>query len=123
MDTAQIQTIARQLFEMQGSKAIAVAAQKALTLERHRDTDQAQTWRHNRGRARLLPSASSLANAWIQIVPAGGRVPLCCVASIKVDDTFRQGAGHRGTSRFAWSAHKHESGLNAAREQKRTNLP
>ena len=45
MNTAQIHTIARQLFEAQGPNAIAVAAQKALTLERHRDADQAQTWR------------------------------------------------------------------------------
>jgi hypothetical protein len=45
MNTAQIQFVARQLFEAQGSKAIAVAAQKAKTLERHQDADQAQTWR------------------------------------------------------------------------------
>jgi hypothetical protein len=45
MNTAQVQTIARQLFEEQGAKAIAFAAQKALSLERHHDSDQSQTWR------------------------------------------------------------------------------
>jgi hypothetical protein len=45
MDATQIQIYARQLFEAQGSKAIAAAAQRALMLEHHNDIEQAQAWR------------------------------------------------------------------------------
>jgi hypothetical protein len=54
MNTAQVQAIACQLFEAQGSKAIAVAAQKALTLERHHVSDQAQIWRRIEAALMLL---------------------------------------------------------------------
>ena len=45
MDATQIQTFARQLYEAEGSKAIATAAQKALAFERGMDKEQAQAWR------------------------------------------------------------------------------
>jgi hypothetical protein len=45
MDAAQIQSYARQLFEVQGAKAIAEAAHKAQTFERNNDREQAATWR------------------------------------------------------------------------------
>jgi hypothetical protein len=45
MDATQIQRYARQLYEVQGAKAIADAAHKALAFEMNNDTEQAQTWR------------------------------------------------------------------------------
>ena len=45
MDATQIQRYARQLYEMQGAKAIPEAAHKALAFEKNNDTEQAQTWR------------------------------------------------------------------------------
>jgi hypothetical protein len=45
MDATSIQNYARQLFDAQGAKAIAEAAQKAAMFERHQDGEQAQTWR------------------------------------------------------------------------------
>jgi len=45
MDAAEIQRYARQLYEVQGAKAIAEAAQKARTFERNANDEQAQTWR------------------------------------------------------------------------------
>ena len=45
MDATSIQTYARQLYEAQGANAIAEAARKASTFERHGDTEQARTWR------------------------------------------------------------------------------
>jgi hypothetical protein len=45
MDATQIQRYARQLYEVQGAKAIADAAHKALAFEKNNDTEQAQTWR------------------------------------------------------------------------------
>jgi hypothetical protein len=45
VEAQQIQIYARQLYEAQGVKAIAAAAQKALMFERHNDTEQAQAWR------------------------------------------------------------------------------
>jgi hypothetical protein len=41
----QIQAYARQLFEAQGPKAIAAAAQRARRLEQQKDLEQAETWR------------------------------------------------------------------------------
>jgi hypothetical protein len=45
MDATQIQRYARQLYEVQGAKAIAEAAHKAQTFEKNNDTEQAETWR------------------------------------------------------------------------------
>jgi len=45
MDTMEIQRYARQLYEAQGAKAIAEAAQKALKFEHNKDWKQAETWR------------------------------------------------------------------------------
>ncbi|MCL4798786.1 MAG: hypothetical protein KJ025_04310 [Burkholderiales bacterium] len=42
---ADISALARHLFETQGSKAIAEAAQKAVSFERAGDQAQARTWR------------------------------------------------------------------------------
>lgn len=45
MKAGEIQNYARQLFEQHGSKAIAEAAQKALSFEEAGDDAQARTWR------------------------------------------------------------------------------
>ena len=45
MEVAHIQSYARQLYEAQGSKAIAEAAQKAASYERQGQSEVAQTWR------------------------------------------------------------------------------
>jgi hypothetical protein len=45
MDATQVQQYARQLFEEQGTKAIAAAAEKAVRLERSGDAAQAHAWR------------------------------------------------------------------------------
>lgn len=45
MEATQVQQYARQLFEAQGTKAIAAAAEKAARLERSGDAAQAQAWR------------------------------------------------------------------------------
>lgn len=45
MEAAQTHIYARRLFEMQGWKAIAEAAQKAREFERSNDVEQAQAWR------------------------------------------------------------------------------
>jgi hypothetical protein len=45
MDSTDISAIARHLYETEGAKAIAQAAQKAATLENSGDTDQAKAWR------------------------------------------------------------------------------
>jgi hypothetical protein len=45
MDTTQVQRYARQLYEVQGAKAIAEAAQKALQFEHSNDREQAEIWR------------------------------------------------------------------------------
>ena len=45
MEVANIQILARQMYEAQGAKAIAAAAQKAATHEQRRETEEAQTWR------------------------------------------------------------------------------
>ena len=52
MNTADISTVARHLFETQGPKAIAEAAQKVDSFERAGDAAQADFWR--RVEARLL---------------------------------------------------------------------
>jgi hypothetical protein len=45
MDATSIQAYARQLFEVEGAKAIAAAAQKAAMFERHADEERAHAWR------------------------------------------------------------------------------
>lgn len=45
MDTTDISAIARHLYETEGAKAIAQAAQKAATCESSGDVEQAKTWR------------------------------------------------------------------------------
>jgi hypothetical protein len=54
MEVANIQTIARQLYESQGAKAIAEVAQKAAAHERSGETEQAQTWRRIEAALMLL---------------------------------------------------------------------
>ncbi|OGA18314.1 MAG: hypothetical protein A3G25_00160 [Betaproteobacteria bacterium RIFCSPLOWO2_12_FULL_63_13] len=45
MNASDISTLARHLFESQGTKAIAVAAQKAVSFEAAGDAEQSETWR------------------------------------------------------------------------------
>lgn len=45
MNTADVSAIARHLFETQGTKAIAQAAQKAVSFEAAGDQAQAKHWR------------------------------------------------------------------------------
>ncbi|HJZ30578.1 MAG TPA: hypothetical protein VKF35_05705 [Hyphomicrobiaceae bacterium] len=45
MEESHIHRYARQLYEAQGAKAIAEAAQKARTFEANDDREQAETWR------------------------------------------------------------------------------
>ena len=45
MEVANIQSYALQLYEVQGAKAIAEAAQKAAAFERRGEREEAQTWR------------------------------------------------------------------------------
>lgn len=45
MNATDISALARHLFETQGSKAIAEAAQKAASFESSGDKEQARTWR------------------------------------------------------------------------------
>jgi hypothetical protein len=45
MEAAQVHAAARELLEQQGSQAIVIAAQRALTCEREHRTDEARTWR------------------------------------------------------------------------------
>ncbi len=45
MSTADISALAHRLFETQGVKAIAEAAQKAVSFERAGDEEQARFWR------------------------------------------------------------------------------
>ena len=45
MDAANISALARYLFETQGAKAIAEAAQKAVSFEDAGDEEQSKTWR------------------------------------------------------------------------------
>jgi len=45
MNEANIPALARHLFETQGAKAIAAAAQKAASLEAAGDKEQAKIWR------------------------------------------------------------------------------
>jgi hypothetical protein len=58
MHTSQIQRYARQLYEVQGAKAIARAAQKAHTFEQQNDKQQAETWRRIEAALRLLKGPS-----------------------------------------------------------------
>lgn len=45
MNAPDISALARHLFETQGAKAIAEAAQKAASFERAGDDEQSKTWR------------------------------------------------------------------------------
>ena len=45
MQATEIQSYARQLFEAEGVRSIAIAAKKAQMFERQNDTEQAQAWR------------------------------------------------------------------------------
>ena len=45
MNAADISALARHMFETQGAKAIAEAAQKAASFEDAGDEEQAKTWR------------------------------------------------------------------------------
>ena len=45
MNVADISAIARHLFETQGAKAIATAAQKAVYFEGEKDSEQSKSWR------------------------------------------------------------------------------
>jgi len=45
MNATDISTFARRLFETQGTKAIAEAAQKAVSFEKAGDEEQSKTWR------------------------------------------------------------------------------
>jgi hypothetical protein len=54
MEVAHIQSYARQLYEAQGAKAIAEAAQKAAAYERRGANEDAQTWRRIEAALMLL---------------------------------------------------------------------
>jgi hypothetical protein len=54
MEVAHIQSYARQLYEAQGAKAIAEAAQKAAAYERGGADEDAQTWRRIEAALMLL---------------------------------------------------------------------
>jgi hypothetical protein len=54
MDATNIQDYARRLFLAQGERAIAEAAQRAATFERHGDSEQAETWRRIQGALSLI---------------------------------------------------------------------
>jgi hypothetical protein len=54
MEATEIQTYARQLYELEGPQAIAAAAQKAAAFERAKDTEQAQAWRRIEAALMLL---------------------------------------------------------------------
>ena len=45
MNAADISAIARHLFETQGARAVAEAAQKAASFEKKGDKEQSETWR------------------------------------------------------------------------------
>lgn len=45
MNTADVSTVARHLFDAQGPKAIAEAARKAASFEQAGDAEQAKFWR------------------------------------------------------------------------------
>ncbi len=45
MNSMDVSVFARQLFESHGNKAIAEAAQKAVSLEKAGDMEQSRTWR------------------------------------------------------------------------------
>ncbi len=49
MNAADISALARHLFETQGAKAIAEAAQKAASFEDAGDEEQSKTWRRVEG--------------------------------------------------------------------------
>jgi hypothetical protein len=46
MHETDIHDLARQLLEAHGSKAVAEAAQRAVTFEKEGKTEEAETWRH-----------------------------------------------------------------------------
>jgi hypothetical protein len=49
MNTADVSALARHLFQTQGTKAIAEAAQKAASFESAGDQEQAKLWRRVEG--------------------------------------------------------------------------
>ncbi|MFY9315775.1 MAG: hypothetical protein WAO95_09470 [Burkholderiales bacterium] len=57
MDTSGISALARHLFETQGAKAIAEAAQKAASFEKAGDKEQAHQWRRVEGALREMRGA------------------------------------------------------------------
>jgi hypothetical protein len=57
MDTADISALARHLFETQGPKAIAEAAQKAAAFEKSGDKEQAHLWQRVEGALREMRGA------------------------------------------------------------------
>ena len=54
MNTTDISALARHLFETQGAKAIAEAAQKAESFEQAGDREQAKTWQRVEGALREM---------------------------------------------------------------------
>jgi len=51
---SEINDYARQLFEAHGPKAVAEAAQKAVSFEQQGENEQAQTWRHIEAALKLM---------------------------------------------------------------------
>jgi hypothetical protein len=54
MNEVEIQDYARQLLEAHGDKAVAEAAQKALTFEQQGNDEEAKTWRHIEAALKLM---------------------------------------------------------------------
>jgi hypothetical protein len=46
MQETEVYDYARQLLEAHGDKAVAEAAQRACALEKQRESEKAETWRH-----------------------------------------------------------------------------
>jgi hypothetical protein len=57
MNTSDISALARHLFETQGAKAIAEAAQKAAAFEKSGDQEQAHMWQRVEGALREMRGA------------------------------------------------------------------
>ena len=54
MQEIETQDYARQLFEMHGDKAVAVAAKKARSFEEKGNSKEAETWRHIEAALKLM---------------------------------------------------------------------
>ena len=54
MQETEVYDYARQLLEAHGDKAVAEAAQKACTLEKQGESEQAETWRHIEATLKLM---------------------------------------------------------------------